>query len=104
MKFYPYSKIETSTLKSLLFAARLLGWLSYILLAVALLIPTFGFLTSFAQPIQLDGGITATMPNLAGGSIVIGFWLVIPSVILLAFSGLCAAIVSFEHKFTSKVS
>jgi len=104
MKFYPYSKIETSNLKSLLVVARLLGALSYILIVIAILITIVGFLTSFSQPIELEGGITATMPNLAGGAVVMGLWVLVSSLFLLAFSGICAAVVSCENKFTSKVS
>lgn len=101
MKLYPYSTVETSNLKSLLLAARLLGGLSYITLVVSMLIPIFGVLASFAQPTQLGRGMTATIGNLTVGSISTGFAFLIPSLFLLAFSGICAAIVSCEHKYTS---
>lgn len=104
MKLYPYSKVETSNLKSLLLAARLLGALSYIFIVIAIVITIAGFLGAFFQPFDLGRGMTATIPNLAGGSIFIGLWLIVPSLFLLAFSGICAAIVSCENKFTSKVS
>ncbi len=101
MKLYPYSTVETSHLKSLLLAARLLGGLSYIMLVVSMLISVFGVLASFAQPMQLGRGMTATIDNLTVTSFSAGFAFLVPSLFLLAFSGICAAIVSCEHKYTS---
>ena len=104
MKFYPYSGLKSNNLAPLLFASRLIAGLSYILFALMLLlffaIPFVGSETIIKD---LGGGITArsTTTDYTLGAVVGSIWSLVSAVLLLAFSGLCAAVVSFEYKYTT---
>lgn len=103
MKIYPYSSIKTVNLGPLLFAARLIGFISFILfiIAIALLI-MLPFLDSGVVTRELGSGASLTFigPNYAGMAIVGSLWSVVSALATLAFSGLCAAVVSIEHTYT----
>ncbi|PKG80639.1 hypothetical protein CXF85_21180 [Colwellia sp. 75C3] len=103
MKFYPYSIIESKNLKALLISARVLGFFSYLLFFAALFIGILGVVNDVPKTGELSSGLKATLsaPGTTGPAILFLFWGVISSIGLLAFSGLCAAVVSCEHKFTS---
>lgn len=103
MKIYPYSKIETTHLKPLLISARVLGGLSYLLFFGALVIVAFGLVSSMSGPVALEGGHIVKMSTSASPFILIGLSVSVSAICLLVFSGLCAAIVSCEYKFTSTV-
>ncbi|MCQ8877088.1 hypothetical protein NQT69_03420 [Pseudoalteromonas shioyasakiensis] len=103
MKFYPYSKIKTKNLSSLLFVSRALGVISYVLAISSVLI---GLFLTFAGPggtTELANGATMTISRSSGPAIMISVWGIVSSFCILAFSGLCAAVVSCEHKFTTVV-
>lgn len=100
MKLYPYSKIKTENLKGLLIASRILGVLSYILLIVTIFIGIYGVFSGFGGTRDLGNGMTMTVPNNSGPAIMVSIWGIVSSVCVLAFSGLCAAVVSCEYKFT----
>ncbi|MEZ7204420.1 hypothetical protein [Pseudoalteromonas sp. DY56-GL79] len=100
MKLYPYSKIQTENLKGLLIASRVLGVLSYILLIITVCIGIYGAFSGFGGTKDLGNGITMTVSNSSGPAIMVSIWGMVSSVCVLAFSGLCAAVVSCEYKFT----
>jgi hypothetical protein len=103
MKFYPYSKIRTENLKGLLIASRALGVLSYILFITTFCIGIYGILSGAGGTKDFGNGMTMTMPSNTGPAIIISIWGLVSSVCVLAFSGLCAAVVSCENKFTAAV-
>lgn len=101
MKLYPYSKIKTVNLGGLLFTARLLGMLSY---ALAIMTVLTTLILTFGGPggtTDLGNGATMTISRSYEPVITIFVWGMVSSVCILAFSGLCAAVVSFEHKFST---
>lgn len=103
MKIYPYSSIKTVNLGPLLFAARLIGFISFILFAIAIaLLIVVPFLESGVITRELGSGTTLTFnrPNYTGLAIVGSLWSVVSALATLAFSGLCAAVVSIEHTYT----
>jgi len=104
MKFYPYTNIQTNNLKSLLISARVLGLLSYILFFGAIIIGIYGALIDQPKTINM-GGLQGTIsaPGTTGPAILASIWGILSSVCILAFSGLCAAVVSCEYKFTTTV-
>lgn len=101
MKLYPYSKIRTKNLKSLLIASRVLGVLSYILFIITVCIGIYGVFGGSGGTTNFGNGMTMTVPSNSGPAIMISIWGIVSSVCVLAFSGLCAAVVSCEHKSTS---
>jgi len=101
MKLYPYSKIRTENLKSLLIASRVLGVLSYILFIITVCIGIYGVISGSGGTTDLGNGITMNAPSNSGPAIMISIWGIVSSVCVLAFSGLCAAVVSCEFKFTT---
>jgi hypothetical protein len=103
MRLYPYSNIQTNNLKPLLISARILGLLSYLLFIGALVVGLIGLLGNSPTTYELSGGIQATWPaqNTAGPAIILALWSAVSSLCILAFSGLCAAVVSCEYKYTS---
>ncbi|GAC28211.1 hypothetical protein [Brumicola pallidula] len=103
MKLYPYSKIKTKNLGGLLIVSRVLGVLSYLLAISAICI---GFYLTFAGPggtTELGNGATMTIQRNSGPALMISVWGVVSSICILVFSGLCAAVVSCENKFTTVV-
>ena len=102
MKFYPYSKIRSENLKPLLFAARSFGVLGFILFALLIVVAGLGI--AIDQPATFNiGNAKGTMsgPGTTIPAIVAAIWGGILSVGILAFSGLCAAVVSFDYKYTN---
>ncbi len=102
MKLYPYSKLQTTNLKLLLFAARCLGFLGLVLIIFSIVVGAFGVILD--QPRTMNfGGINGTMsaPGTTLPSLLFALWGIFTSIFVLAFSGLCAAVVSCEHKYTS---
>ncbi len=102
MKLYPYTNIQTKNLKSLLISARVLGFLSYILFFGAIIIGVYGILIDQPKTFNIGGGqATMSSPGTTGPAILAAIWGLVSSVCILAFSGLCAAVVSCEYKFTT---
>lgn len=92
MKLYPYPTIKTENLKGLLIASRVLALLSYILFFITISVALFGIFSSLGEPKPLGNGMFISSPNASLP--------VVSSVCILAFSGLCAAVVSCEYKYT----
>ncbi|MEL4431334.1 hypothetical protein [Shewanella mangrovisoli] len=106
MKFYPYSRLKSENLKPLLFATRLLGIFSYLLfLTTFILIIAIPFLGSEAITKDLGGGITMSFstPDTSGAAIIGSIGSLVSAISLLAFSGLCGAVVSCEYKYTKQI-
>lgn len=102
MKVYPYSRLQSENLKPLLFSARVIGLLSYLLFAISIVLLIASL---FMGPETINkpfGGATMsfTTPDYSGVAIVGGLWSVASALSLLAFSGLCAAVVSAEYHYT----
>ncbi|TMP39902.1 hypothetical protein CWB96_13435 [Pseudoalteromonas citrea] len=104
MKLYPYTNIKTQNLKPLLISARVLGFLSYILFFGAIILVIFGWLIDQPQTFNI-GEVQATMsyPSTTGPAILAAISSLASSVCILALSGLCAAVVSCEYKYTKAV-
>jgi len=102
MKFYPYSNLKSENLKPLLFATRLIGILSYLLFVLTIfLILAIPFLGSEAITKDLGGAtMSFNTPDNSGIAIIGSIWSIVSAVSLLAFSGLCGAVVSCEYKYT----
>ena len=103
MKLYPYSKIKTKNLSGLLLLSRVLGVISYVLAITTVFI---GLYLTFGGPggtTELGNGTTMTISRNSGPAIMISVWGIVYSVCILAFSGLCAAVVSCEYKYTTVV-
>jgi hypothetical protein len=100
MKLYPYSKLKSENLGILLFSARALAILGVIMLLAGVVIALLG-LSSGGGTQDLGNGMTMTTPSMVGPGIIGLVWGVTSGFILLAFSGICAAIVSCENKYTS---
>jgi len=101
MKLYPYSRIKTTNLGGLLFIARVLGVFSY---ALAIITIFAGLYLTFGGPdgtTELGNGATMTISRSYDPVITIFGWGIVSSICILVFSGLCAAVVSFEHKFAT---
>ena len=101
MKLYPYSKIKTNNLAPLLFTARALGVISYLL---AIITVFTGLYLTFGGPggtTDLGNGMTMTISRNYGPVVTLSVWGIVSSVCILAFSGLCAAVVSLENKFVN---
>jgi hypothetical protein len=103
MKLYPYSTIKTENLKGLLIASRVLGFLSYILFFIAICIGLFGVFSNLGAPKDLGNGIVMSAPNAGLPVMIMSIWGAVSAVCILAFSGLCAAVVSCEYKYTKSV-
>ena len=103
MKLYPYSTIKTENLKGLLIASRVLGFLSYILFFIAICIGLFGVFSNLGAPKDLGNGIVMSAPNAGLPVMIMSIWGAVSAVCILAFSGLCAPIVSCEYKYTKSV-
>ncbi len=100
MKLYPYPTIKTENLKGLLIASRVLALLSYILFFITISVALFGIFSSLSEPKPLGNGMFISSPNASLPVVFMSMWGVISSVCILAFSGLCAAVVSCEYKYT----
>ena len=105
MKLYPYTNIQTKNLKSLLISARFLALLSYILFFGAIIIGVYGTLIDQPKTFNMGGSMQGTLsaPATTGPAILAAIWGVVSSISILAFSGLCAAVVSCEYKYTTTV-
>ncbi len=93
MKLYPFSQVTSKNLKLLLLAARLLAS-SAILLFVAIVV--FAIYFSFVTPQTIMETV------LKQGVISNSFFAFITAAILLVISGLSAAVVSCEYKYTNE--
>ena len=103
MKLYPYSTIQTEKLKLLLISARVLGLLSFVLFFGAIVVGVLGFLMDQPTTFDMGGGMTGTLsaPGTTAPALFAAIWGIVSSICILAFSGLCAAVVSCEYKYTS---
>jgi len=99
MKLYPYSKLKSENLGILLFSARALAILGVIMLLAGVVIALLGLSSGGTQ--DLGNGMTMTSPSMVGPGLIGLVWGITSGLILLAFSGICAAIVSCENKYTS---
>ncbi len=87
MKLYPYQTIQTVNLPTLLFAARALGIFAYI----------FSFFT-----VLLWGAAFAVDPRVRETCLLVSIGTFSATICFLVISGLCAAVVSCEQKYTSR--
>ena len=85
MKLYPYQMIQTVNLPTLLFAARALGIFSYI----------SSLLTAL-----LWGAAFVVGPNIRATYLFFSLGTLSATIGFLVVSGLCAAVVSCEQKYT----
>ena len=85
MKLYPYQTIQTVNLPTLLFAARALGIFAYI----------FSFFT-----VLLWGAAFAVDPRVRETCLLVSIGTFSATICFLVISGLCAAVVSCEQKYT----
>ncbi len=102
MKLYPYSNIKTENLFTLLLASRLIGAIGYLAI-----VATLGLLilSIFAGPQTIAGDPNSpivSMSTLGYREVVwsLSFTSFISGLICLSLSGLCAAVVSCEYKYT----
>ncbi len=104
MALYPYSEIQTNNLGPLLTAARILAMLGYVLFISAVVLGFYGLFFDMPKAIELENNVRINLPADASFGVVMvtTLWGVVSAVMVLAFSGLCAAAVSCEHKYTSK--
>ena len=93
MKLYPFSQVTSKNLKLLLLAARLLAS-SAILLFVATVV--FAIYFSFLTPQTIMETV------LKQGFLSYSVFAFITAAILLVISGLSAAVVSCEYKYTNE--
>ena len=102
MKFYPYANLKSDNLKPLLFASRVIGLFSYLLfIATVLLLIAIPFLGSESVTRDLGGAtMSFSTPDNSGVAIIGSIWSLVSAISLLAFSGLCAAVVSCEYTYT----
>ena len=100
MKLYPYSRIRTENLKSLLIVSRVIAVIGYILLIISVCIGLYTLFASSGGPVDIGSGVKIIEPGISPSVILISIWGIVSSLLVLAFSGLCAAVVSCEYKFT----
>jgi hypothetical protein len=98
MKFYPFSKVTSVNLKPLLFVSRFFGVISYMLFFMAFMALIYGVFGDSGGQKDIGGGAMMSTPNYSGFSLILSVWGLFLGVCVLAFSGLCAAIVSIENK------
>ena len=104
MPLLPYSKLKSENLKSLLFASRTLKVLAYSAFVVSIILTVLAFSTGLIN-YELDGqfsGVSVATDSAVGPGILILISGIVSSLCLLILSGLCAAIVSFEYKYTQR--
>ena len=102
MKLYPYSKIKTENLSTLLLAARALGIIGYLFafLTISLWISSF-FLGPKTIPVDPNGPIISMTWNGARGMAwLMSFGTISSALFFFVIGGLCAAVVSFEYNYT----
>lgn len=102
MKFYPYSKIKTENLSTLLFTARFLGVLGYLFSLFTVLLWVSSF---FLGPRTFAGDpngpiISATWSGARGIAWYLSLGTISSALFFFVVSGLCAAVVSCEYKYT----
>jgi hypothetical protein len=96
MKLYPYSKIKTEKLGILLFSARALAVIGMIMVLAGIFFSIVGLF--YSGPQAMGNGMTMRMPWMAVSSIISLIFGVFSGLVVLAFSGICAAIVSRDNK------
>jgi len=103
MKLYPYTQIQTKNLTGLLIAAKLIAFLSYLIFFTAILVGVIGILQDTPKTFELSSGIQATMssPGTTLPAVMFALSGTLSAIFLFILSGLCAAVVSCEHKYTS---
>lgn len=104
MKLYPYSRIKTKNLSILLFTARFLGILGY---AFSLLTLLLWVASIFLGPRTISGDpdsplISVTWNGARGMAWFLSLGTISSALLFFAVSGLCAAVVSCEYKYTQK--
>ena len=106
MKFYPYANLKSDNLQPLLFASRVIGLLSYLLfIATVLLLIAIPFLGSESVTRDLGGAtMSFSTPDNSGVAIIGSIWSLVSAISLLAFSGLCAALVFCEYTYTKSAT
>jgi hypothetical protein len=102
MKLYPYSKVKTENLFTLLLASRFVGVIGYLAIVVAIGLLIFSI---FAGPQIILGDpnspiISMSTPGYREVVLSLSLASFISGSICLILSGLCAAVVSCEHKYT----
>lgn len=100
MKLYPYSKVKTENLTWLLFVSRVIGMISFVLFFSSVCIGLYLIFGGPGGTTELGNGATMVVTRSSSPGIMIIVWGIVSSICLLAFSGLFAAVVSCEYKFT----
>jgi hypothetical protein len=104
MKLYPYSRIKTENLQTLLLVTRVLGVFGYLLIIVSigLLISTL-FMGSETTIKELGHNFTQKITTRDNTDIALlgSLWSIVSSISLLVLSGLLAVVVSCEYKYTN---
>ena len=102
MKFYPHSKIKTDNLPTLLLAARATSVLGYIfsLLTIFLWVSSIflGPRTMYGEPNSPI--LSVTWNGARGMAWLFSAGTVSTALFCFIVGGLCAAVVSFEYKYT----
>ena len=102
MKFYPHSKIKTDNLPTLLFAARAMSVLGYIFSLLTILLWVSSI---FLGPRTMYGDSNSPIFSAYWDGARSIAWLfsagtVSTALFCFIIGGLCAAVVSFEYKYT----
>lgn len=102
MKYYPYSKVKTEHLLTLLLTARFVGFVGYLSIVVSLGLLVFSI---FAGPQSIIGDPNSPVVSMSTPGYRSAVWALsiasfLIGLVCMILSGLCAAIVSFEHKYT----
>ncbi|MDD8060067.1 hypothetical protein [Shewanella metallivivens] len=96
MKLYPFSNIKTNHLGLLLFAARLIAICGCLAIVVSLLSAGYGFFFGkTTEPMQLEHGLM-----ILGADHSPGFYAFAGVTFSFVVSGILAALISMENKFT----
>lgn len=102
MTFYPYSRVKSENLKPLLLTSRFLGFLGYLFILVSIGLLIFSI---FAGPQIVSGDPNGPIVSMSvpGYRDVVWYFSLISfssGLVCSVFGGLCAAVVSCEHKYT----
>jgi hypothetical protein len=98
MKFYPYQKVKSENLKSLLFVARFIAMLGYILMARSILLFVISFFVSApvtSSVVELSGYSFTNYDGPIENSSDHVFTFIL-SIITLGIAGFLASMVSIE--------
>jgi len=102
MRPYPYSNIKSKNLKALLLAARTLAGASYLIICIFLFSLGASIFGGTGGDVGVSENVSVSIGALESVDATTAVWSFIGAIAVLAFSGLCAAVVSCEHKLTTQ--